>query len=160
MQRGVPDVETDWTRGEGQYVLALAYPLAAGGAVVARIDGAALREQLQGVTSTQRAVITLLDQQHRVVYRSQTPESAIGMDLSESGVRSALQSQNTAVIAVKSSIDGVERVYGLGTSRRNRLHGHGWCAERNSLCDSLATVNCLRVNWFISYLRHYDSSVY
>ena len=113
VQRGVPDVETDWTRGEGQYVLALAYPLAAGGAVVARVDGAALREQLQGVTSTQRAVITLLDQQHRVVYRSQTPESAIGMDLSESGVRSALQSENTAVIAVKSSIDGVERVYGL-----------------------------------------------
>jgi signal transduction histidine kinase len=113
VQRGIPDVETDWTRGEGQYVLALAYPLSAGGAVVARIDGAALTQPLQGVTSTQRAVITLLDQRHRVVYRSQTPESAIGMDLSESGVRSALQNQNTAVIAVKSSIDGVERVYGL-----------------------------------------------
>ena len=113
VQRGAPDVETDWTRGEGQYVLALAYPLSAGGAVVARIDGAALREPLQGVTSTQRAVITLLDQRHRVVYRSQTPEAAIGMDLSESGVWAALQNQNTAVIAVKSSIDGVERVYGL-----------------------------------------------
>ena len=113
VQRGVPDVETDWTRGEGHYLLALAYPLATGGAVIARIDGAALREPLHGVTSTQRAVITLLDQRHRVVYRSQTPESAIGMDLSESGVRSALQNQNTAVIAVKSAIDGVERVYGL-----------------------------------------------
>ena len=113
VQGGVADVETDWTRGEGQYVLALAYPLAAGGAVVARVEGAALRELLQGVTSTQRAVITLLDQQHRVVYRSQTPESAIGMDLSESGVRSALQTRKTAVIAVESSIDAVERVYGL-----------------------------------------------
>lgn len=113
VQRGVPDVETDWTRGEGQYVLALAYPLATGGAVIARIDGAALREPLQGVTSMQRAVITLLDQRHRVVYRNQIPEAAIGMDLSESGVRSALQDQNTAVIAVKSSIDGVARVYGL-----------------------------------------------
>lgn len=113
VQRRVPDVETDWTRGEGRYVLALAYPLATGGAVIARIDGAALKEPLQGVTSTQRAVITLLDQRHRVVYRSQTPESAIGMDLSEFGVRSALQTQNTAVITVKSSIDGVERVYGL-----------------------------------------------
>ena len=113
VQLGAPKAETDWTRGEGHYALALAYPLAAGGAVIARVDGAALREQLQGVTSTPRTVITLLDQQHRVVYRSQTPESAIGMDLSESGVRSALQSQNTAVIAVKSSIDGVERVYGL-----------------------------------------------
>ena len=113
VQRGVPDVETDWTRGEGQYVLALAYPLAGGGAVIARIDGNGLREPLQGITSTQRAVITLLDQRHRVVYRSQTPESAIGMDLSESGVRAALQDQNTSVIAVQSSIDGVERVYGL-----------------------------------------------
>ena len=113
VQRSVPDVETDWTRGEGQYILALAYPLTTGGAVVARIDGAALRDQLQGITSTQRAVITLLDQQHRVIYRSQTPESAIGMDLSESGVRSVLRNQKTAVIAVKSSIDGVERVYGL-----------------------------------------------
>ena len=112
VQRGVRDVETDWTRGEGRYVLALAYSLA-GGAVIARVDGAALTEPLQDVTSTQRAVITLLDQRHRVVYRSQTPESAIGMDLSESGVRSALQNQNTAVIAVKSSIDGVQRVYGL-----------------------------------------------
>jgi signal transduction histidine kinase len=113
VQRGAPDVETDWTRGEGHYLLALAYPLADGGTVIARIDGAALQEPLQGVTSTQRAVITLLDQRHRVVYRSQTPESAIGMDLSESGVRSAVQNQNTAVIAVKSAIDGVERVYGL-----------------------------------------------
>lgn len=113
VQRGVADVETDWTRGEGRYILALAYPLATGGAVVGRVDGAALREPLQGVTSTQRAVITLLDQQHRVIYRSQTPESSIGMDLSESGVKSALQNQNTAVIAVESSIDSVERVYGL-----------------------------------------------
>ena len=113
VQRGVPDVETDWTRGEGNYLLALAYPLPAGGAVIARIDGAGLREPLQDINATQRAVITLLDQRHRVVYRSQTPESAIGMDLSESGVRSALQDQNTAVIADKSSIDGVERVYGL-----------------------------------------------
>jgi signal transduction histidine kinase len=113
VQRGGPEVETDWTRGEGHYLLALAYPLPAGGAVIARIDGAGLREPLQDVNSTQRAVITLLDQRHRVVYRSQTPESAIGMDLAESGVRSALQDQNTAVIAAKSSIDGVERVYGL-----------------------------------------------
>ena len=46
VRRGVPDVETDWTRGEGRYVLALAVPLEGGGAVIARIDGAALREPL------------------------------------------------------------------------------------------------------------------
>ncbi len=115
VRRGASVVETDWTRGEGRYVLALAVPLEGGGAVIARIDGAALREPLpqQALTLPDRAVITLLDQSHRVVYRSQTPESAIGLDLSGSAVVSALQNQNTAVVVVKSSIDGVERVYGL-----------------------------------------------
>ena len=82
--------------------------------MVARIDGAALKEPLYGITLPDRAVVTLLDQRYRVVYRSQTPESAIGMDLSNSEFLSALQNQNTGLVVVKSSIDGVERVYGLG----------------------------------------------
>ena len=111
---GVPDVETDWTRGEGRYLLAIAVPLEDGGAVVARIDGVALNEPLHGITLPDRAVVTLLDQRYRVVYRSQTPESAIGMDLSNSEFFSALQNQNTGLVVVRSSIDSVERVYGLG----------------------------------------------
>ena len=111
---GVIGVETDWTHGEGRYLVAVAVPLEGGGAVVARIDGAALKEPLQGITLPDRAVVTLLDQRYRVVYRSQTPESAIGMDLSNSDFLSALQNQNTGLVVVKSSIDGVERVYGLG----------------------------------------------
>lgn len=111
---GVPDVETDWTHGEGRYLVAIAVPLEGGGAVVARIDGAALKEPLYGITLPDRAVVTLLDQRYRVVYRSQTPESAIGMDLSNSDFLSALQNQKTGLVVVRSSIDGVERVYGLG----------------------------------------------
>ena len=111
---GVPDVETDWTHGEGRYLVAVAVPLEGGGAVVARIEGAALKEPLYGITLPDRAVVTLLDQRYRVVYRSQTPESAIGMDLSNSDFSSALQIQKTGLVVVRSSIDGVERVYGLG----------------------------------------------
>ena len=111
---GTPDVETDWTLGEGRYLLAIAVPLEDGGAVVARIDGVALNEPLHGITLPDRAVVTLLDQRYRVVYRSQTPESAIGMDLSNSEFFSALQNQNTGLVVVRSSIDSVERVYGLG----------------------------------------------
>jgi signal transduction histidine kinase len=111
---GVPDVETDWTHGEGRYLVAVAVPLEGGGAVVARIDGAALKEPLHGITLPDRAVVTLLDPRYRVVYRSQTPESTIGMDLSNSVFLSALQNQNTRLVVVRSSIDGVERVYGMG----------------------------------------------
>jgi signal transduction histidine kinase len=112
-RRGVSEVETDWTRGEGRYVLALAVPVEGGGAVIARIDGAALKEPLQGITLPERALVTLLDERRRVVYRSQTPESTIGVDLSDSQMLSALDHQNTAVVRVKSALDGVERVYGL-----------------------------------------------
>src|SRR4030095_6452385 len=41
---GVPDVETDWTRGEGRYLVAVAVPLEGGGAGVARRDGRAFRD--------------------------------------------------------------------------------------------------------------------
>lgn len=114
MRRGVQDVETDWAHGEGRYLLAIAVPVEGAGAVVARIDGAALKEPFRGMSLPDRAVITLIDQRHRVVYRSQTPESTIGIDLTDSGMLSTLKTQNTAVVVVKSSIDGVERVYGLG----------------------------------------------
>ena len=80
--------------------MAVAVPLEGGGAVVARIDGAALKEPPR-ITLPDRAVVTLLDQRYRVVYRSQTPESAIGMDLSNSEFLSALQNQNTGLVVVR-----------------------------------------------------------
>jgi signal transduction histidine kinase len=111
--RGVSGVETDWTRGEGHYVLAVAAPVEGGGAVVARIDGASLKEPLRGITLPERALVTLLDPHRRVVYRSQSPDSALGADLSDSAMLSGLDGRNTAVAVVRSSIDAVERVYGL-----------------------------------------------
>lgn len=112
-ERNRPDVETDWTRGEGSYLLAMSVPVHGGGAVVARIEDAALTEPLQGVTLPDRALITLLDRNRRIIYRSQTAESALGVDLSGVNQLSALNDRNTALMVRESSVDGVERVYGL-----------------------------------------------
>lgn len=111
-KRGASDVETDWTRGEGHYLLAVAAPVE-GGAVIARIEGAALKDALHGITLPERAVVTLLDQNHRIIYRSQTTESAVGLDLSGMNQLSAVNERNTAVVVSKSSVDNIERVYGL-----------------------------------------------
>lgn len=112
-RRGGSNVETDWTHGEGHYVLAVAVPVEGGGAVIARIDGTSLKEPLQGITLPERALVTLLDNQRRIVYRSQPRDSALGLDLSDAAIFSGLGGQNTAVTVVRSSLDGVERVYGL-----------------------------------------------
>jgi signal transduction histidine kinase len=111
-ERGASDVETDWTRGEGHYLLAAEVPLE-GGAVIARIEGSALKDALHGITLPERAVVTLLDQNHRIIYRSQTKESAVGLDLSGMNQLSTLNERSTAVVVTRSSVDDVERVYGL-----------------------------------------------
>ena len=112
-QRNLPDVETDWTRGEGRYLLACAVPVQGGGAVVARVDGAALTEPLQGLTLPERALVTLLDRNRRIIYRSETEASSLGLDLSGVDQLSALNDRHTAVMVRESAVDGVERVYGL-----------------------------------------------
>jgi signal transduction histidine kinase len=111
-KRGASDVETDWTHGEGHYLLAVEAPLE-GGAVIARIEGSALKDALHGITLPERAVVTLLDQNHRIIYRSQTTESAVGLDLSGTNQLSTLNERSTAVVVTRSSVDDVERVYGL-----------------------------------------------
>ena len=111
-------IETDWTRGEGRHVLAVAAPAEDGGACIARIDGEALKDLFRGITLPERALVTLLDSRRRVIYRSQTPESTLGLDLSDAGVLSTLEGRSTAVVTVTSTIDGVERVYGLAHAGR------------------------------------------
>jgi DNA-binding CsgD family transcriptional regulator len=62
--------ETDWTGAEGRFQLAIAVP-SGDGAVVARVDGAALGEQFRRLTLPDRALVTLLDPTNRVVFRSE-----------------------------------------------------------------------------------------
>jgi signal transduction histidine kinase len=110
-QREGEAVETDWTRGKVQYVLAA--PVASGGAVIARVDGRALQELFSGIRLPERALITLLDPQRRIIYRSHSPEVFLGSGVSGSALLTALGSGRTAVAVVRSPLDEVERVYGV-----------------------------------------------
>lgn len=111
--RGVSVVETDWTKGEGRYSLILMAPMKRGGVVTARFDGAALKEIFQGITLPERTVVTVMDPQRRIIYRSQRSQSSLGIDLTGSTITSALNDRKTAVVVLKSSVDNVERVYGV-----------------------------------------------
>ncbi|MGH9768956.1 MAG: ATP-binding protein [Blastocatellia bacterium] len=113
LQRGAAAVETDWTRGEGRYALAVAAPVAEDGAVIARVDGKALQELFRDIQLYDRALIALLDSRRRIIYRSQSPEAFLGTGVSGSALLTALGDRRTAVTVVKSPLDDVERVYGV-----------------------------------------------
>jgi signal transduction histidine kinase len=106
-------VVTDWTRGEGYPLLALGVPVATGGMIVARIDGAAIAELFRNIQLSQGAVIGVFDSQRRVLYRSSAENTYVGTDRSDSPLFAPLNQQSTAVVETRSPYDGVERIYGL-----------------------------------------------
>lgn len=113
LKRGKTAVETDWTRDEAQYALTIGATTASGGAVIARIDGQSLQELFRDLQLPDRALITLLDTQRRIIYRSKAPEAFLGAGLGDSALLNSLGENPTSVVVVKSSLDEVERVYGV-----------------------------------------------
>lgn len=113
LSNGSIAVETDWSRGEAPYVLALAAPINSGGAVIGRLDQTAISNFFSQINSAEQRPIKLLDSQRRLVYRSNSPESYIGTQISNSALFEALGDRRDVVIGEeKSSVDGIQRVYG------------------------------------------------
>ena len=106
-------VVTDWTRGEGHPVLALGVPVAGGGMIAARIDGAAIGELFHNIELADGAVIAVFDSRRRVLYRSAAENTYLGTDRSDSPLFTPLSKQSKAVVETTSPYDGVKRVYGL-----------------------------------------------
>lgn len=106
-------IETDWTRGVEHRVLAVAVPVERGGAVIARIRAEALDDLFRGIKLPSGAVLTILDAQGRIVYRSPSMETYLGADISNSTLLAALAPERTASMELASPIDGTHRVYGL-----------------------------------------------
>ncbi len=110
-------VVTDWSRGEGYPILALGVPVANGGMIVARIDGAAIGELFRDIELPAGAVIAVFDSQRRVLYRSSSENTYLGTDRSDSPLFTPLSTRSKAVVETTSPYDGVKRIYGLAVVR-------------------------------------------
>ena len=82
-------VETDWSRGLEQRALAVAIPINGGGAVIARIKAEAMDDLFRNIKLPTHAVLTILDAQGRVVYRSRSMETYLGTDVSRPAAQHA-----------------------------------------------------------------------
>ncbi|MCA1636683.1 MAG: hypothetical protein LC802_24195, partial [Acidobacteria bacterium] len=106
-------IATDRTLDEARPVFALAVPAAGEGAVLARVDGAAISELFRDIEMSERAVIAVFDSENRRLYRRQTTEEPIDLTVSGAPMVAALGEGKTAVVEMESPYDGVRRVYGL-----------------------------------------------
>jgi two-component system sensor histidine kinase BaeS len=120
-ERGSWTVFTDRTLDEARPTVIIAVPIQKGGAVIARIDGAAINELFDSIELSQQAIISVLDSDGRVLYRRRGSEAPSEGDVSWSPLSSVLSGKNTSVAELTSPIDGVKRVYGVAHVRETGL---------------------------------------
>lgn len=113
-------VVTDRTVDEARPIVIIAVPIEKGGAVIARIDGAAINELFDNIELSQQVVISVLDTDGRMLYRRRGSEAPSETDVSWAPV-TALSNKQTNVIELTSPIDGIKRVYGVAHVRDTGL---------------------------------------
>lgn len=114
-------VLTDRTQDEARPIVIIAVPIETGGAVIARIDGAAINELFDSIELSPQVVISVLDAEGRVLYRRRGSEAATEADINWAPLSSTLPAQQTSVMELTSPIDGIKRVYGVARVRDTAL---------------------------------------
>lgn len=114
-------VVTDRTVDEARPIVIIAVPIQKGGAVIARIDGAAINELFDSIELSPQVVISVVDSDGRILYRRRGSEASSEADVSWAPLSSVLTNERTNVVELTSPIDGVKRVYGMAHVRETGL---------------------------------------
>lgn len=114
-------VMTDRTIDEARPIVIIAVPIEKGGAVIARIDGAAINQLFDSIELSPQVVISVIDSDGRVLYRRRGSEAPSEADVTWSPLSSVLSNERTNVVELTSPIDGIRRVYGMAHVRETGL---------------------------------------
>ncbi|HEX7335559.1 MAG TPA: cache domain-containing protein, partial [Pyrinomonadaceae bacterium] len=102
-------VVTDRTVDVARPIVIIAVPIQKGGAVIARIDGAAINQLFESIELSPQVVIAVVDSDGRILYRRRGSEASLDADVTWAPPTS----EGTDVVEMISPIDGVKRVYGM-----------------------------------------------
>ena len=114
-------VVTDRTLDEARPLVIIAVPMQKAGAVIARIDGAAINQLFDSIKPAPEAVISVIDANGRVLYRRRGSEAPSEVDVTWPPLSSVITNERTNVVELTSPIDGVKRVYGIAHVRETGL---------------------------------------
>lgn len=106
-------VVTDRTVDEAQPIVIIAVPIKKGGAVIARIDSAAINQLFETIELSPQVIISVVDSDGRVLYRRRGSEAPSEADVTWAPLSAELTNKRTRVVELTSPIDGIKRVYGM-----------------------------------------------
>jgi signal transduction histidine kinase len=104
---------TDRTRDESRPIVAIATPIQTGGVVILRVDGAGINALFSQIQPPGSAVIAVFDAQGQLLFRKQTADSPLPVDVGSSPLFNALGTEEVTVVELQSPYDNLRRVYGL-----------------------------------------------
>ncbi|HJY28958.1 MAG TPA: ATP-binding protein [Pyrinomonadaceae bacterium] len=114
-------VVTDRTLDEARPIVIIAVPIDKAGAVIARIDGAAINQLFDSIELSPQVIISVVDSDGRVLYRRRGSEAPSEPDVGWAPLSSVLTKERTNVVELTSPIDGIKRVYGMAHVRETGL---------------------------------------
>jgi signal transduction histidine kinase len=114
-------VVTDRTIDEARPIVIIAVPIEKAGAVIARIDGAAINQLFDSIELSSQVIISVVDSDGRVLYRRRGSEAPSEPDVSWAPLSSVITNERTNVVELTSPIDGIKRVYGMAHVRETGL---------------------------------------
>ena len=114
-------VVTDRTLDETRPIVIIAVPVQNGGAVIARIDGAAINQLFDSIELSSQVVISVIDSDGRRLYRRRGSEAFSDVDASWAPLSSVFATERTNVVELISPVDGIKRVYGIAHVRETGL---------------------------------------
>jgi signal transduction histidine kinase len=114
-------VVTDRTMDEARPIVIIAVPIKKGGAVIARIDGAAINHLFDAIELSPEVIISVIDSNARVLYRRGGSQAPSETDQTWAPLSAELTNQRTRVVELTSPIDGIKRVYGMAHVKETGL---------------------------------------
>ena len=114
-------VVTDRTVDEARPIVIIAVPIEKGGAVITRIDGAAINQLFNSIELSPQVIISVVDSEGRILYRRRGSEAHSDSDVSWAPLSSELANEQTNVVELTSPIDGIRRVYGMAHVKETGL---------------------------------------
>jgi hypothetical protein len=97
-------VITDRTVDEARPIVIIAVPIQKAGAVIARIDGAAINQLFDSIQLSPQVVISVLDANGRALYRRRGSEAPSEADVSWAPLSSVLTDERTSVVERKARL--------------------------------------------------------
>ncbi len=110
---------SDRTHDDEQPIFTVGAPTPSGGAIVAQIDGQAVKVLFDEVELAENSVVAVMSQDGQILYRRSSKDITVSSEILGTALIEALGNDRTTIVETESPFDGIKRVYGIARTEQS-----------------------------------------